>query len=74
MKVLLDSLHLNFHIQELYPIMSKLHYVSERVKYHLYHYPKLNDSFKYYFLTNSIYCIKCNSSYCILWKIINRFY
>ena len=52
MKVLLDSLHLNVHTQEIYPnklqshnVKSKLVSESERVKYHLYHHPKLNDSF-----------------------------
>ena len=81
MKVLLDSLHLNVHTQELYPkklqphkTKSKLDSGSKRVKYHLYHHPKLNDSFKDYVLTDSISCNKYNSSYCILWKRINRFY
>ena len=81
MKVLLDSLHLSVRAQELFPkklqpqkIKSMLDSRSERVKYHLYHHPKLNDSYKDYFLTDSIYCSKYNSSYCILWKRINRFY
>ena len=81
MKVLLDSLHLSVQAQELFPnklqphkIKSILDSGSERVKYHLYHHLKLNDSFKDYFLTGSIYCSQFNSSYCILWKSINRFY
>ena len=46
MKVLLESLHLMF-TQELQPHKIKLGPVSgsERVKYHLYHHPKLTDSF-----------------------------
>ena len=74
MKVLLHNLHLGVHAQELLPkklqphnIKSMLDSGSERVKYHLYHYPKLNDSFEDYFLTDSIYFSKYNSSYCILW-------
>ena len=81
MKVLLDSLHLSVHAQELFPkklqphkIKSMLVSGSESFKYHLYHYPKLNDSVEDYFLTDSIYCSKYNSSYCILWKSIKRFY
>ena len=76
MKVLRDSLHLNAHTQlylylnklQSHKIKSKLDSGSKRVKYHLYHHPKLNDSFKDYVLTDSIYCNKCNSGYCILWK------
>ena len=78
--MLLDSLHLSVHAQELFPkklqphkIKSILDSGSERVKYHLYHHPKLMIHLNY-FLTDSIYCSKCNSSYCILWKGINRFY
>ena len=63
MKVVLDSLHFNVHTQEFYPkklqphkIKSMLDSGSKRVKYHLYHHPKLNDSFTDYFLTDSIYC------------------
>ena len=81
MKVLLDSLHLNVHAQEPFPknlqpykIKSMLDSGSKMVKYHLHHHPKLNDSFQDYFLTDSIYCSKYNSSYCILWKRIKRFY
>ena len=53
MKVLLDSLHLNVRTQEFYPNKLQPHKIkskpvsgSKRVKYHLYHHPKLNDSFK----------------------------
>ena len=53
MKVLLDSLHFNVHTQEFYPkklqphkIKSMLDSGSKRVKHHLYHHPKLNDSLK----------------------------
>ena len=81
MKVLVDSLHLSVQAKELFPkklqphkIKSMIDSGSKRVKYHLYHYLKLNDSFKDYFLSDSIYCSKFNSSYCILWKRINRFY
>ena len=81
MKVLVDSLHFNVHTQELYlkklqphKIKSKLDSGSKKVKYHLYHHPKLKDSFQDHFLTDSIYCNNHNSSYCILWKRINRFY
>ena len=81
MKDLLDSLPLNVHTQEFYPNKLQQHKIkskpvpgSKRVKYHLYHHPKLNDSFKDYVLTDSISCNKYNSSYCILWKRINRFY
>ena len=56
MKVLLDSLHLKVLTQEFYSkklqphkMKSKLDFGSERVKYHLYHHPKLNDSFKGFF-------------------------
>ena len=63
MKVLLDSLHLSVPAQELFPkklqphkIKSMLDSGSERFKYHLHHHPKLNDSFKDYFLTDSVYC------------------
>ena len=53
MEVLLDSLHLKVHTQEFYPnkllqphkIKAKPVSGSKRVKYHLYHHPKLNDSF-----------------------------
>ena len=45
MKVLVDSLHFNFHTQELYQkklqphkIKSKLDSGSKKVKYHLYHH------------------------------------
>ena len=56
MKVLLDSLHLKVHTQEFYPIKLQSHKIkakrvsgSKRVKHHLYHHPKLNDSFLGYF-------------------------
>ena len=81
MKVLLESLHLSVHAQEVFPkklaphkIKSRLDSRRKGVKYHLYHHPRLNDLFKDYFLSDSIYCSKYNSSYCILWKSIGRFY
>ena len=53
MKDLLDSLPLNVHTQEFYPNKLQQHKIkskpvpgSKRVKYHLYHHPKLNDSLK----------------------------
>ena len=53
MKELLDSLPLNVHTQEFYPNKLQLHKIkskpvsgSKRVKYHLNHHPKLNDSLK----------------------------
>ena len=78
MKVLLDSLHLSVQAQELFPKKLQPHKIKsmpdskrKRVKYHLYHHLKLNDSLKDYFLTDSIDCSKFNSSYCILWKRID---
>ena len=53
MKVLLDSLHLKVHTKEFYPNKLQPHKIkskpvsgSKRVKYHLHHHPKLNNSFK----------------------------